>query len=63
MKLKTTKKFFAAFLLCLGVNFASAQLDSVRYHDGQMETQWGSSTTGDAFGCFVRITPTSYPAT
>jgi hypothetical protein len=29
----------------------------------QMETQWGSSTAGDQFGCFVRITPPSYPAT
>ncbi len=63
MKLKTTKKLFIAFAFCITANFAWAQLDSVRYHDGQMETQWGSSTTADKFGCFVRITPPSYPAT
>jgi len=63
MNSKTTKKFLTALVLCLGVNLALAQLDSVHYHDLSMESQWGSSTTGDQFGCFVRITPTSYPAT
>jgi hypothetical protein len=63
MELKTTKKLFAAILFCLGANFSFAQLDSIRYHDGHMESQWGSSTSGDNFGCFVRITPPSYPAT
>jgi len=63
MSLKTTKTLFAACLLFLGVNSAVAQLDSVHYHDLSMESQWGSSTVNDAFGCFVRITPTSYPAT
>jgi len=28
-----------------------------------MESQWGSSQSNDQFGCFVRITPLSYPAT
>src|ERR1700751_4986861 len=63
MELKTTKKLFAAILFCLGANFSFAQLDSIRYHDGHMESQWGSSTSGNQFGCFVRITPPSYPAT
>jgi len=63
MKLKTTTTFLSviAFLLC--TNFSFAQLDSIHYHDLSMESQWGSTTTGDDFGCFVRITPTSYPAT
>jgi hypothetical protein len=39
-----------------------AQVDSVRYHDGSMESQWGSSSNNDLFGCFVRATPTYYPA-
>jgi hypothetical protein len=63
MELKITKKLFAAILFSLSVNFVFAQLDSIRYHDGHMESQWGSSTVGDNFGCFVRITPPSYPAT
>jgi hypothetical protein len=28
-----------------------------------MESQWGSSLVSNNFGCFVRITPPSYPAT
>src|SRR4051794_20016869 len=40
-----------------------AQVDSLFYHDGVMESQWGSSTVNDNFGCFVRFTPNTYPAT
>ncbi|HXB42003.1 MAG TPA: T9SS type A sorting domain-containing protein [Bacteroidia bacterium] len=63
MKIKTITKFLfvTAFLLC--ADFSFAQLDSIRYHDGSMESQWGSSTSANNFGCFVRITPPSYPAT
>ncbi len=64
MNSKTTFSFFAVLALFLGLATGSrAQIDSVHYHDLSMETQWGSSTTNDQFGCFVRITPTSYPAT
>lgn len=60
---KTTSKLFIAFLFFLGFNNVQAQLDSVHYHDLSMESQWGSTTVNDDFGCFVRITPTTYPAT
>jgi hypothetical protein len=61
--MKTTKKLvlFIATLFCSTVSFA--QLDSILYHDGTMESQWGSSLNNDNFGCFVRITPPAYPAT
>lgn len=50
-------------MLFLGVSTATnAQIDSVRYHDGTMESQWGSSSNNDVFGCFVRATPAYYPA-
>lgn len=58
-----TKGLLSFFISCMLALNASAQLDSVLYHDMQMETQWGSSTAADQFGCFVRITPPSYPAT
>lgn len=58
-----TNLLSAIGIFCLSVNTASAQLDSILYHDAQMESQWGSSTVGDLFGCFVRVTPPSYPAT
>ncbi len=49
---------FLAFILS-----ANAQTDSLYYHDMDMESQWGSSTVNDEFGCFVRFTPPVYPAT
>ncbi len=60
MKLITLLTFTIIFWLC--TNDASAQTDSLLYHDLQMESQWGSTTNGDYFGCFVRFTPPSYPA-
>lgn len=64
MNSKTIFNFFAILALILAFSTSSrAQIDSVHYHDLSMENQWGSSTAGDNFGCFVRITPTSYPAT
>jgi len=61
--MKTTTKFLSVIVFCFCANFSFAQLDSVLFHDGHMENQWGSSTSADAFGCFIRVTPTSYPAT
>src|SRR5436190_24304612 len=58
------KKYItAAFLIISIPTFNYGQVDSIFYHDNQMESQWGSSTSGDLFGCFVRITPPVYPAT
>ena len=61
--MKIKKQLITFLLTCFIVNRASAQLDSILYHDTQMESQWGSSTVNDQFGCFVRVTPTVYPAT
>ena len=58
-----TKLFTTILTFFSAINFASAQLDSMLYHDTQMETQWGSSMVTDQYGCFVRFTPTTYPAT
>jgi hypothetical protein len=41
---------------------ALAQCDSILFHDGTMESQWGSSTSADHFSIFVRFTPSYYPA-
>ncbi|MGD0710108.1 MAG: T9SS type A sorting domain-containing protein [Bacteroidales bacterium] len=41
---------------------ALAQCDSMLFHDGSMESQWGSSANNDQFSIFVRFTPSYYPA-
>jgi hypothetical protein len=59
MNLRTS---FVFALLLIGYGKIIAQQDSILYHDMQMESQWGSTTVNDLFGCFVRFTPPAYPA-
>jgi hypothetical protein len=61
-KIYIMRVFLLIVLLLLLKTEAKSQNDSILYHDRQMESQWGSSTTNDDFGCFVRFTPSSYPA-
>jgi hypothetical protein len=59
------KKFYQLFSIAAIFVFnihVSAQIDSVYYHDGTFESQWGSSTGNDQFRLFVRATPNTYPA-
>ncbi len=60
------KKYFHFLIfstLFLNITNANAQLDSIYYHDGAFESQWGSSTGNDQFRLFVRVTPNNYPST
>lgn len=65
MKTTVPFKIFALLIICIsGVLRVNAQaLDSIRYHDGSFESQWGSSTGNDQFRLLVRVTPNGYPAT
>lgn len=59
------KYFFFLGLVTLSLNITTvhAQLDSILYHDGVFESQWGSTAGNDQFRLFVRVTPNSYPST
>src|ERR1700751_4932715 len=59
------KKIYSIFSIVALLIFyipVSAQVDSVYYHDGVFESQWGSSTGNDQFRLFVRATPNTYPS-
>ena len=62
--MKSSKYLALASFLFIFHNSFSQGLDSIRYHDGSFESQWGGSGYNtDQFGCFVRFTPATYPDT
>ncbi len=60
--MKTLKFLLLFFVFSFPAINVVAQCDSILYHDGAMESQFGSSTSGDHFSLMVRFTPAYYPA-
>jgi hypothetical protein len=56
------KTLLLILFIYIGQQARAQALDSIRYHDGGFESQWGSSTGNDQFRLLVRVTPNGYPA-